>query len=129
MSNVNIFEVATRSKLRFPYRGQQSVEDLWDLSVEDLDTIFKTLNAKVKQTKEDSLLSVKSAESAILDTQIEIVKYIVTVKLREAEKRAAEKALRAEKQKILEIINDKKDEALKNMSVEELQAKLAALGE
>lgn len=129
MSNVNIFEVATRSKLRFPYRGQQSVEDLWDLSVEDLDTIFKTLNAKVKQTKEDSLLSVKSAESAILDTQIEIVKYIVTVKLREAEKRAAEKALRAEKQKILEIINDKKDEALKNMSVEELQSKLAALGE
>ena len=42
-------------------------------------------------------------------------------------KRSADKARRAEKQKILEILNDKKDEAPKNMSVEELQAKLAAM--
>lgn len=127
MNNVNIFEVATRAKMRFPFRGNISVEDLWDLSVNDLDSIFKTLNARVKQTKEESLLSVKSAESAALDIQIAIVKHIVTVKLEEAEKRSADKARRAEKQKILEILNDKKDEALKNMSVEELQAKLAAM--
>ena len=54
MNNVNIFEVATRSKMRFPFRGNISVEDLWDLSVNDLDSIFKTLNARVKQTKEEA---------------------------------------------------------------------------
>ena len=40
----NIFEVATRNKYRFPYRGQISVEDMWDLPVTELDKIFKTLN-------------------------------------------------------------------------------------
>lgn len=45
MSNVNMFDVATRNKLRFPYEGQISVEDMWDLSLSALDSVFKTLNS------------------------------------------------------------------------------------
>ena len=65
MSNINIFEVAVRSKMRFPFRGLVSVEDLWDLTVEDLDTIFKTLNSQIKQVKEESLLSNRTKEDKI----------------------------------------------------------------
>lgn len=35
----NIFEKATKEKYRFPFKGQVSVEDLWDLKLQDLDSI------------------------------------------------------------------------------------------
>ena len=41
----NKFEIAIRNKYRFPYKGMITIEDLWDLSVTQLDGIFKTLNA------------------------------------------------------------------------------------
>ena len=57
--NTNMFEVATRNKFRFPFKGLISVEDLWELSVDNLDSIFKSLNSEMKKTKEESLLSTK----------------------------------------------------------------------
>ena len=95
----NIFEVATRGKYRFPYKGQITVEDLWDLSVTQLDSIFKTLNAQYKQSKEESLLETKSKEDEVLDTQIAIVKHIVAVKQQEAANRLAEKERRTRRSK------------------------------
>lgn len=124
MSNVNIFEVAIRSKMRFPFKGLVPAEDLWDLTVEDLDTIFKTLNSQIKQVKEESLLSNRTKEDKILDTKIEIVKYIVSVKLAELELKSKEKENKAKKQRILSILSVKQDEEIQNKSVEELTAML-----
>ena len=56
---MDIFEKATREKTRFAYKGFLSVEDLWDLPLMDLDRIFKSLNGKLRMTKEDSLLEIK----------------------------------------------------------------------
>lgn len=129
MSNVNMFEVATRSKMRFPYKGQISVEDMWDLSLSALDSVFKTLNSQMKQVKEESLLSSKSKADETLELQIEIVKYIVSVKLaeKEAREKAAEKSV--QRQRIMEIMAKKQDESLENASMEDLQKMLAELGE
>ena len=124
-----MFEIATRTKMRFPFRGMISVEDLWDLSVKDLDSIFKTLNTQVKKSQEESLLDTKSKEDETLAIQIEIVKHIVKTKLDEAETAKQSKELKEKKQKLMEMIAEKKDEALRNASVEELQAMLANLGE
>ena len=123
-----MFEIATRTKMRFPFKGMVSVEDLWDLSVRDLDSIFKTLNAQVKKSQEESLLATKTKEDETLAIQIEIVKHIVKTKLDEAETAKQSKELKEKKQKIMEIIAAKQDESLKNASVEELQAMLANLG-
>jgi len=105
-----------------------SVEDLWDLSLENLDAIFKSLNSQVKESKEDSLLKVKSEANETLDTMIEIVKHIVSVKLAENEARAKIREKREQKQKILSILSEKQDEELHNKSVEELSAMLDTLG-
>lgn len=123
----NMFEMATKMKLRFPYKGLISVEDLWDLSAEKLDGIFKVLNAQVKQVKEESLLNKKTAEDKVLDLQINIIKYIVKVKLDEADAKLKAKALKEEEQKILSVLAEKNDEAIKNMSKEELEKKLAEI--
>ncbi len=125
---MNMFEIATRTKMRFPFKGMISVEDLWDLSVKDLDTIFKTLNAQIKKSQEESLLVTKTEEDEVLSTQIEIVKYIVAVKLAEAEKVKQSKAVKEQKQKIMEILSAKEDEDLHNKSVDELKAMLDNLG-
>lgn len=129
MSNVNMFEVATRNKMRFPYKGQISVEDLWDLSLPALDSVFKTLNSQMKQVKEESLLSTKSKADETLELQINIVKYIVSVKFaeKEAREKATEKA--AQRQRIMEIMAKKQDESLENASMEDLQKMLTELGE
>lgn len=129
MSNEKMFEIATRSKFRFPYKGQISVEDMWELSLPALDSVFKALNAQIKQVKEESLLSTKSKADETLELQIEIVKYIVSVKL--AEKEAREKAAvnKEMKQKIMQIKAARQDKALLEASDEDLDKLLAELGE
>lgn len=129
MSTENIFEYATRNKMRFPYRGSISIEDLWDLPLTGLDTVYKTLNKQVKQSQEESLLNVKTKEDETLDIQIAIVKYIVSVKL--AEKAAREKAAenRAKRQEIMSIMAARDKKALENASDEELQKMLDDLSE
>lgn len=129
MSNINMFEVATRSKMRFPYKGQISVEDMWDLSLPALDSVFKTLNSQMKQVKEESLLNTKSKADETLELQIRIVRYIVSVKLAEKEDRekAAEKSV--QRQRIMEIMAKKQDESLQNASMEDLKKMLAELAE
>lgn len=124
MTNAKMFEMATREKFRFPFKGSVSVEDLWDLTPENLDTVFKALNSQRKKANEESLLATPTSEDTVLDTMIAIVKYIVGVKLEERKAATEAKAKSEQKQKIMSILSAKQDEKLQNMSIEELQAML-----
>jgi hypothetical protein len=115
-----MFEKAVRLKLRFTHKGLCTIEDLWDLPLDALDRIFKELNTKLKTQKEESLLETRSKEDEILDLKISIVKHIVEVRLAEqkARKDLADKLTK--KQKLLGIIAEKQDNALRDLSVDEL---------
>lgn len=121
---VNIFEYAARNKVRFPFRGLISVEDLWDLSLANLDSIYKSLNKQAKQSDEESLLSTKTNVDTELDIKINIVKYIVSTKLEERRTRENETMKKIQKQKIMSAIAAKEDEALQNSSIEDLKKML-----
>lgn len=123
-----MFEVAVRNKFRFPFKGVISVEDLWDLSVQQLDGIFKTLKSQEKKAQEESLLDTRTPEDEVLKTKIDIIRYIVTVKLDEAKQAERAKENRDQKQKILGILAEKQDADLRNKTPEELQAMLNQLG-
>lgn len=123
----NLFEIATRNRYRFNYKGVMTVEDLWSLRVEDLDAIFKMLNCQKKTADEDSLLATKSAEDQDLANKIDIVRYIVSVKLAEAADRVSAAEKKAQRDKILEIVAKKKDKALEDMGIEDLMKKLEEL--
>lgn len=129
MATMNIFEYAVRNKIRFPFKGMISVEDLWDLSLTSLDSIYKTLNKQVKQTEEESLLITKTNVDTELEVQIAIVKHIVSVKLDEQDAREKAAAKKAQKQKIMAIIATKEDEALQNSSVDDLRKMLDELND
>lgn len=122
-----MFETAIRNKFRLPYKGLISIEDLWDLTLEELDTIFKTLNAQINQVKEESLLAVKDKNDEVLEIKIAIIRYIVATKQAEAQAVETAKARREQKQKIMAILADKQNAELQNKSVAELEAMLAAL--
>ena len=127
MQNVNMFEVANSKKFRFNFKGLISTEDLFDLSVKDLDSIFKTLNSQLKQTREESLLEVKSTEDQILDMKINIVKHIFNLKQEEEAKRIKAKENKEKKQKLMEILANKEDQDLLNKSKEDIQKMLNEL--
>lgn len=127
MATVNIFEYATRNKLRFPFKGMVSVEDLWQLKLEDLDSIYKTLNREVKKSQEESLLAEKNVEDERTQIKIDIIKHIVAIKQEEAKAKSQEAEKAAKKQKIMSVLAAKEDAALESMTEEELKKMLADL--
>lgn len=128
MSNeTNIFEVATRQKYRFPYKGSISVEDMWDLPVTALDSVFKTLNAKAKQAQEESLLESKTKEDEETAIKIQIVRHIVGMKQAEALAREKAKENKEMKQRLLEIKAAREDKQLEGLSDAELDKLIAEL--
>lgn len=126
--NTNIFEMATKNKFRFPYKGLISVEDLWDLNQTQLDSIYKTLNKDAKQAQEESLMAKKTAADAELQAKIDIVKHIFAVKQQEAMDRMVASENAEKKRRILEIIAQKQDASLQNMSEDELRKMLEEIG-
>lgn len=122
-----MFEFALSNKVRFPYKGMISVEDLYDLSARELDSVFKTLNAQVKKSQEESLLATKTKEDETLSVQIEIVKHIFNTKLAEAEAAKQNRELKEKKQMLLGLIAEKENEELKSKSADELKAMLDSL--
>lgn len=121
MKSNDIFEYATRNKLRFPYKGVLTTEDLWDLDVTQLNEIFKSLRTEEKRNEEESLLANPSKKDVILATKIAIVKHIVNVKLADAKRATEEKERADRKQQLMSILADKQNEELKNKSTEEIQ--------
>lgn len=129
MTNNELFINTTRANYQFPFRGMINVIDLWDLSLTNLDSVFKTLNAEAKKSEEESLLNTKSKEDEEISNKIEIVKYIVGVKLDEKKKREDAKKNAEMRQRLLEIKAKRQDAALENMSDEDLDKALAELSE
>ena len=123
----NLFEIATRNNYQFPFRGMINVIDLWDLPLTNLDSVFKTLNAEIKRSEEESLLNIKSTEDEEISNKIDIVKYLVSVKLAEKKAREDDKKNAEMRQRLLEIKAKREDAALENLSDEELDKALAEL--
>ena len=125
MENQNIYKYAAKNAVRFFYRGVIEVEDLFDLDVEELDSIYKNLKREQKNANEESLINSKSSADKELEIKIAIVTDIVKDKLEAAEK--AKKAVESKerRQKILNIIDTKQNEALQNKSIDELTQLLA----
>ena len=127
MTTENLFEMATRNKMRFPStKGELSVEDLWDLSDKDLDVVYKNLKDQEVKSSEESLLDDANVDPK-LTAAIGIVKYIFTTKRNErlAEKERINKKLT--QQKYIDALSKKQDEAIEKMSEAELRAMIDSL--
>ena len=131
---MNIFEQASRTKLRFPSsRGELTTEQLWDLPLQsksgfDLDTIAKAVNKDLKSRGEESFVSnTTDPAKDILELSLGILKHVIQVKQEENSARLNEVKIRQERERIANLIDKKQNEALEGETLEQLQARLAAL--
>lgn len=126
MTTENLFEQATRKKLRFKAsNGQITTEDLWGLSLEALNTIGMGLRQELR-TNEDSLIAAPKTDST-LQLRFDVVKHIIDVKIKEREDKKTQ-AANAERKKLLtELLEGKQMDKLKGMTEDEIRKELAAL--
>jgi hypothetical protein len=136
MTTTNIFEYATRNKLRFQStRGEISTEQLWDVPLRskddfNLNTIAKAANKALKDATEESFVeTTRTALHVRLETALEVVKYVIEYRLDEenaAKKRAENKK---QEEQLLEILAEKQVGKLSALSESELKKRIAALRE
>lgn len=122
-----MFDKATRLKLRFESnKGLLSVEQVWDLSLNALNEMAKSLSRQVKaaETDEEDFIGTKSNVDSELQLRFDVVKHIIGVKLKERDDSRDAAERKANNQVILELIQRKKQQELESKSVEELEALL-----
>lgn len=119
----NVFEIASREKYRFPFKGQISTEELWDLSLEQLNSVYKALVKSRRVQTEDSLLMTigQTKDDVDLENRIEIVKYVFEEKQKEIIERRNEADRQAKREKYMALLEKKEEEELSKKSVEELR--------
>ena len=131
-----MYKEATRMKLRVPTpRGPLAIEQLWDLKLDDLATVAKTLFEEKKKfgTESEELDFLegtgkkKTTEQTRIELAFDIVKDIYETKTRESKEAVADLEKKKEKNRLLEIIQRKKEEALEGKSIDELEKMVAEL--
>lgn len=131
---MSIFEKASRTALRFEsIKGPLTVEDLWLIPLTsatgkvNLDDIARGLFLKLQSTANISF--VKKEEKADEQTQLgfDIVKHIIDVRVTEQEAASVKRANTEKKQKLLELLDRKQNEALSQLTEDELRAQINAL--
>lgn len=116
------FKLAAQQKLRFQTpKGLLSTEQLWELSIPELDSMAVALESEYKQSGKKSFVEKSTEKDKTTKLKFDIVIDILETKV-EAEQVATK--LKEDKEhnaKILSLIAEKKDESLKGKSIKELE--------
>lgn len=130
----NLFELATRQAFRFPStKGELTVEDLWNLPLtsernNSLDKVARAVNAELRECTTESFVETAPKPGQVeLNSKLEIVKHIIAVKIAENQETARRAAARQERDRLMDILADKEQQQLLNLSREELIARIDAL--
>lgn len=118
-----MYKEALQKKLRFKTnKGMISTEDLFDLSLHNLDTLALMLDKKISEAPKKSFIEDLPAEENDDELRFSIVKDIINVKLKARKDNINRAQIDARNKRIAELIAKKEDEALENKSIEELRA-------
>jgi len=124
---MNIFEEASRQKLRFPTaKGNLTVEQLWDLPLDKTEVNLYQLASELvvevqsKPEKELSFFKKATTKNKLAELKFNIVKHIVTTRVAEIEEKEQEEVIKSEIAELDKLIAAKTQEAKASLSVDEL---------
>lgn len=130
---MSVFEKAIRQKFRFPsIRGLLTTEDLWDLPLTskngfDLNSVAQAVNAEVKATGEESFVGDSTPASAVAVLKLDVVKSVIATKIAERDAEVTRKEKRQKRDRLLELLANKEDDALQELTPDQIKEQLAAL--
>lgn len=120
-----MFKQASKMKLRFATsKGNLSVEDLWDLSLPVLDKLAVSYDEELAKSPRKSFITNDTPSNTELELKFNIVKEIITDKLKEKADRETAK----NKARLTELLAKKQSEKLESLSEDEIKRRLAELG-
>lgn len=119
----DMFERAVKAKLRFSStQGELSTEDLFDLSLTSLDAIAKKVNKNLQAAGEESFLPSTTTKASTNDNlRLDILKYVIDVKVQEQDDRKNRANRKAQLEQLKELANAKANEQLSQKSLEDIQ--------
>lgn len=124
-----MFKQASKMKLRFATsKGNLSVEDLWDLSLPVLDKLAVSYDEELAKSPRKSFITNDTPSNTELELKFNIVKEIITDKLKEKADRETAKNKAAEKARLTELLAKKQSEKLESLSEDEINGDLPNLG-
>lgn len=124
---MNIFQEGIKKGITFnTKRGVLSIQDLYTLKLTPLATIVRNLKKELTKDNDDELSFLD--ETKVVDKtatlRFEIAKAIYLDKKADKENAVNALSVKEHNQKVMDLIQKKKEDALANMSVEELEAML-----
>lgn len=138
MSERNIFEIASRKRVRFPsMSGDLTLEQVWDLPLlakagVDLEHVARQASGLLKAESEESFVSAAAApatspEKELAALRLDLVKHIIATKQAEnkARKDAADRA--AERAKLVNLLANKQEAELQELTPEQIKERIATL--
>lgn len=122
-----MYKEASRLKLRFlTKKGVVSVEQLWELKFVDLADAVKEAKKVLNKDSDDELSFLDETIKVNREDELrfEILKDVYVSKKKENELRRSEAEDKEHNQKIMALIAEKREDSMKSMTIEELEALL-----
>lgn len=119
-----MYKQASQLKLRFSTSvGMLSVEQLWDLSQNNLSNLIKSVKKVLKKNDDDELSFLEDTKVVDVENQLrfDILKDIYLSKKKESEELRTAADIKAHNQKIDNLIAEKQEGKLREMSIEDLE--------
>ena len=128
-----MFENATKRKYRYPsLKGSLTTEDLFDLPLQaknkvDLESVAQLLSEALEKSPKKSFVAKTTPQSAELQNKLDIVVYIIDIKLKAVDAAETSKVKASKRAMLTELLEKKKTEAYEGMSEEDIQKAIDAL--
>ena len=119
------FKQATKEKLRFQTnKGLLSTEQLWDLSLAELDALAVELQEKYEESGKKSFLVKRSVKDKTAKLRFDVVLDVLQTKSDEMEEAKQKAEDKKHNEEIMQLIVEKQKEGLKGKSIKQLESML-----
>ena len=116
------FKLASQLKLRFQTnKGLLSSEQLWDLTLSELDDLAVKFENDYKESGKKSFLVKRTNKDVVSKLKFDITLDILQTKVDESEAESKRLENKAHNAKILSLIAEKQNEELKTKSISDLK--------
>jgi ligand-binding sensor domain-containing protein len=125
---MELFAQATKQRLRFKSNkvaGNLSVEDLWRLDLDPLNHLAVELVKELESQQISFIDDVKTDK--VTQLKFDVVKYIIDFRKQELANRQLAQETATYKQQLMELRYQKEKEQMQQMSIAEIDKKLAEL--